>query len=75
MVLDRPKQRELGVAAACARAIGSAMTRQRPAAAVDARAYDAAIETLDALLSIGKQADPVEVDLIAQRAAKVPAVA
>lgn len=45
------------------------------AAAVDEYAWDKAIDTLDALLSIGKQADPIEVDLIAQRAAKVLAIA
>lgn len=45
------------------------------AAAVDERAWDKAIKTLDALLAIGKQADPIEVDLIAERAAKVLAVA
>lgn len=45
------------------------------AAAVDEHAWDRAIETLEALLSIGKQADPIEVDLIAERAAKVLAVA
>ncbi len=44
-------------------------------AAVDELAWDKAIETLDALLAIGKQADPIEVDLIAERAAKVLAVA
>lgn len=45
------------------------------AAAVDDRAWDRAIETLGDLLSIGKQADPIEVDLIEERAAKVLAVA
>lgn len=45
------------------------------AAAVDELAWDKAIETLDALLLIGKQADPIEVALISERAAKVLAVA
>ena len=41
------------------------------AAAVDQHAWDKAIETLECSLKIGKQADPIEVDLIEQRAAKV----
>jgi hypothetical protein len=45
------------------------------AAAVDYRAWDKAIETLDRLLSIGRQADPIHIDLIEERAAKVLAVA
>lgn len=45
------------------------------AAAVDDRAWDKAIETLEDLLAIGKQADPIEVHLIEERAAKVLAVA
>jgi hypothetical protein len=45
------------------------------AAAVDDCAWDKAIETLECLLAIGKQADPIETRLIEQRAAKVLAVA
>ncbi|MDQ2091650.1 hypothetical protein [Marimonas arenosa] len=45
------------------------------AAAVDDRAWDRAIEALECLLTIGKQADPIEVDLIERRAAEVLAVA
>ena len=45
------------------------------AAAVDARAWDRALETLDQLLAIGRQADPIDVDLIEERAARVLAVA
>jgi len=41
------------------------------AATVDARAWDAAIETLEALLAIGRQADPIDVQLIEDRAARV----
>ena len=45
------------------------------AAAVDDCAWDGAIVTLERLLTIGKQADPIEVDLIEKRAAEVIAVA
>jgi hypothetical protein len=45
------------------------------AAAVDDRAWDRAIETLDSLLSIGRQADPIDIKLIEECAAKVLAVA
>lgn len=45
------------------------------AAAVDERAWEKAIETLDSLLSIGRQADPIDIHLIEERAAKVLAVA
>ena len=41
------------------------------AAAVDERAWDAAIEALESVFSIGRQADPIEVTLIEERAAKV----
>lgn len=41
------------------------------AAAIDARAWGRAIETLECLLSIGKPADPIDVDPIEKRAAKV----
>lgn len=45
------------------------------AAAVDPRGWDAALETLETLLSLGKQADPIEVRLIEERAGKVRALA
>lgn len=44
-------------------------------AAVDETAWDKAIATLESLLSIGKQADPIEVALIERRAAGFLAVA
>ncbi|MGV6849640.1 MAG: hypothetical protein ACWA5A_14795 [Marinibacterium sp.] len=45
------------------------------AAAVNETAWDAAIETLDQILDIGKKADPIEVRVIEDRAAKVLAEA
>ena len=45
------------------------------AAAIDNHTWDKAIETLECLLAIGKQADPIGIRLIEQRAAKVLAVA
>lgn len=44
------------------------------AASVDDRAWGRAIEALESILSIGKQADPIETALIEQRAAEVLAV-
>ena len=41
------------------------------AASVDIHAWDKAIDTLEYLLTIGRQADPMETGLIEQRAAKV----
>lgn len=45
------------------------------AASVDEHAWDRAIEALASLLTIGKQADPIEIHLIEERAAKALAVA
>lgn len=45
------------------------------AAVVDDAAWNMAIETLEQLLAIGKQADPIEVGVIEDRAAKVLAIA
>jgi hypothetical protein len=45
------------------------------AAAIDNHAWDKAIETLECLLTIGKKANPIEIRLIEERAAKVLAVA
>ena len=41
------------------------------AAAVEERAWDMAIETLEQILKIGRRADPIEVGVIEERAAKV----
>jgi len=41
------------------------------AAAVDGRAWDLAIDILEGVLSIGKQADPIDADMVTQRAAEV----
>ena len=45
------------------------------AAAVDQRAWDLAIDILEGVLSIGKQADPIDADMVTQRAAEVLAQA
>ena len=41
------------------------------AACIDERAWDLAIDVLDGVLGIGKQADPVDANMVTQRAAEV----